>query len=93
MPDEVLRVVKPEIGKVFGLLRGILEAAKENYIVLEVGHSMATSCWRSLALALYSGPFSVGGFEAPELLIISLLPPNTFDNNHIIVVIESSLLR
>lgn len=59
MPDEVLGVVDPEVGQVFGLLGRVLESAKEDDVVFVVGHAVAAAGWGCFAFAFYACPFSV----------------------------------
>lgn len=59
VPDEVLRVVDPEVGEVFGGLRGVLEAAEEDDVVFEVGHAVAGAGGGCFPFGFYACPFSV----------------------------------
>ena len=54
MPDIVLGIIQPEVLQVLCCLRCILEATEEDYIVLEISHSMAAASRRSLPLNFYT---------------------------------------
>ena len=69
-PHEVLRVVQPEVLEILGLLRGILKAAEEDNVVLEVGHAVPAPSWWSWALGLDPLPLPRAGLQPPEVIVV-----------------------
>ncbi|EKG10521.1 hypothetical protein MPH_12379 [Macrophomina phaseolina MS6] len=70
VPLEGGGVVNPDVVEVFCLLAGVLEAAEEDDVVLEVGHAVAAAGGRALTFAFEACPFAGGGLEAPEVVIM-----------------------